>query len=333
MPNALAPPANAIPAMRAINPDVVGRAFPATGEGDPAARLEALRHLHSHYMAYLAGGQDFERIPRLNTDPGIQEIERAWHAARESRLDPASLPESVEEFSEWFLTTAGDHEQPEFCRYLGDEATLPEIALFVAAEELVDGKFDDLVAMVQVGMTGPAKMTIAENYWDEMGRGDPEQVHTTLFASSSAYMIDLLASHGVGVDGVGVDGLESAEIYENACLLMYYGIHRHLVLRALGAMGVLEQSASPRFEAMVRGCARAGAPDHVIEYQRLHIHVDANHGKEWFENVLLPLAGTSPEALREICVGVRTRVDVADDYYRTIWERMRRLRGELAGTP
>jgi hypothetical protein len=152
------------------------------------------------------------------------------------------------------LTTAADHEQPEFCRYLEHEATLPEIALFIAAEELVDGKFDDLVAMVQVGLTGPAKMTIAENYWDEMGRGDPGQVHTTLFASSSAYMIDLLASHGVGVDG-----LESAEIYENACLLMYYGIHRPLVLRALGAMGVLEQSASPRFEAMVAG-ARGPAP-------------------------------------------------------------------------
>jgi hypothetical protein len=329
MPNTLAPHAEVGSATDTvsldISPDVVERAFPATGDGDSTARLEALRRLHSHYTAYLAGGQEFERIPQLNTDPGIRKIERAWHAALESRLDPTSLPESVDEFSEWFLTTAGNHEQPEFCRYLEYEATLPEIALFIAAEELVDGKFDDLVAMVQVGLTGPAKMTIAENYWDEMGRGDPGQVHTTLFASSSAYMIDLLASHGVGVEG-----LESAEIYENACLLMYYGIHRRLVLRALGAMGVLEQSASPRFEAMVRGCVRAGAPDHVIEYQRLHIHVDANHGKEWFENVLRPLAGTSPEALREICVGVQTRVAVADDYYRIIWSRMRRLRRELA---
>jgi hypothetical protein len=102
MPNALAPPANANPTVHAISPDVAGPAFPATGDGDPAARLAALRHLYSHYTAYLAGGQDFERIPRLNSDPAIQEIERAWHAARESRLDPASLPTSVQEFSEWF---------------------------------------------------------------------------------------------------------------------------------------------------------------------------------------------------------------------------------------
>ncbi|WP_239312249.1 iron-containing redox enzyme family protein, partial [Frankia sp. Cj3] len=217
--------------------------------------------------------------------------------------------------------TARNHEQPDFCHYLEHEASLPEIALFVAAEELVDGRFDDLVALAQVGLSGAAKMTIAENYWDEMGRGDPSQVHTRLFASSSAYMSSLLAAHGAGIDD-----LECAEIYENACLLMSYGIHRHLTPRGLGAMGVLEQSASPRFEAMVRGCARAGVPDTAIEYQRLHIHVDADHGKEWLENVLLALAGTSPAVLREICLGVCIRVDVADAYYQMILMRMRRLR-------
>jgi len=46
------------------------------------------------------------------------------------------------------------------------------------------------------------------------------------------------------------------EAYENACMLLMYGIHRHLNPRALGAMGVLEQSASPRFQAMVDGCRR-----------------------------------------------------------------------------
>jgi Iron-containing redox enzyme len=305
--------------------DLVGRAFPSGGEGEPAARLEVLRHLHGYYSAYLAGAQDFERIPHLNTDPAIREIERAWHAAAESRIDLADLPGSADEFRDWFLATAANHEQPDFCRYLEHEATGPEIALFIAAEELVDGRFDDLVAMVGVGISGAAKMTIAENYWDEMGRGEPGQVHTTLFASSGAYMSNVLAAHGAGTDG-----LECAEIYENACLLMSYAIHRHLIPRALGAMGVLEQSASPRFEAMVRGCARTGAPDNVIEYQRLHIDVDANHGKEWFENVLMALAETSPTVRREICIGVRARVDVADAYYRAIWHRMRQLRAALA---
>ncbi len=302
-------------------PDVIERAFPTAGDGDPASQLDVLRHLHAYYTAYLAGAQDFERVPCLNTDPQIREIERAWHTSRESRVDLARLPRSVDEFQEWFLTTARNHEQPDFCHYLEHEASLPEIALFVAAEELVDGRFDDLVALAQVGLSGAAKMTIAENYWDEMGRGDPSQVHTRLFASSSAYMSSLLAAHGTGIDD-----LECAEIYENACLLMSYGIHRHLTPRGLGAMGVLEQSASPRFEAMVRGCARAGVPDTAIEYQRLHIHVDADHGKEWLENVLLALAGTSPAVLREICLGVCIRVDVADAYYQMILMRMRRLR-------
>lgn len=304
---------------------VLDGAFPLAGPNDSAARLEILRTLHSYYAAYLADAREFDHIPRLNTDPEICEIERAWLASREARVDQARLPLSTAEFRGWFLTTAENHVQPEFCQYLENHATLPEIALFVAAEELVDGKFDDLVAMVQIGIQGAAKMTIAENYWDEMGRGDPAQVHTTLFASSSSYMLEQLLARGVGTDS-----LESYEIYENACLLMSYGIHRHLNLRALGAMGVLEQSASPRFEAMVRGCSRLDAPQDVIEYQRLHVHVDANHGEEWFENVLLPLSETSPTVLREICIGVQTRVDVADAYYQTIWQRMRELRDHLA---
>jgi hypothetical protein len=91
-------------------------------------------------------------------------------------------------------------------------------------------------------------------------------------------------------------------------------------------MGVLEQSASPRFQAMVDGCERLSVPEDVIEYQRIHIHVDADHGAEWYENVFIPLVGRSPELLREISLGVATRVRVADAYYNEIWNQMRGVR-------
>jgi len=45
----------------------------------------------------------------------------------------------------------------------------------------VDGRFDDLLAMMQVGTSGPAKMEIAGNFWDEMGNGNDAEVHTHLF--------------------------------------------------------------------------------------------------------------------------------------------------------
>jgi hypothetical protein len=120
--------------------------------------------------------------------------------------------------------------------------------------------------------------------------------------------------------------LHCAEVYENACLTLMYGIHRPLVPRSLGALGLMEHSAPPRFEAMVAGCTRLGVPADVIEYQRIHVHVDEDHGAEWLEQVLTPLAAQSPAMLREICMGILTRERVANAYYQRVWQQMKALR-------
>jgi hypothetical protein len=67
-------------------------------------------------------------------------------------------------------------------------------------------------------------------------------------------------------------------------------------------------------------------PADVIHYQRIHVHVDADHGAEWLENVLVPLAHHSPEALREIGMGALTRERVANAYYERVWQQMRAVR-------
>lgn len=51
----------------------------------------------------------------------------------------------------------------------------------------VDGKFDDLIALAQLGIQDPKmKLALARNYWDEMGNGNPEDIHTTLFSISAS---------------------------------------------------------------------------------------------------------------------------------------------------
>ncbi|MFD4010143.1 iron-containing redox enzyme family protein [Streptomyces albidoflavus] len=295
-------------------------AFPLAGLPDPGTREALLGRLHQHYVSYMAGPEDFARIPRLNADPDIRAIEERWLDWEDAQVDLGDLPQTGAAFRDWFLTTAADHTQPEFCDYLAKEASLEEMAMFFMGEELVDSKFDDLMAMVQIGTEGHTKLTIAENYWDEMGEGKIEGVHTRMFEHSAVYMRARL-------DEAGVDRgrLRCPEAFENACLLLMYGIHRHLNPRALGAMGVLEQSASPRFQAMVDGCDRLGVPSDVIDYQRVHVHVDADHGAEWFQGVFVPLVDRSPQLLREISIGVATRVRVANAYYRRIWSVMREL--------
>lgn len=299
----------------------ISGAFPDQGTPDRSLRESLLRRLHNHYLSYMAGPESFAAIPTLNTDPEIVAIEQAWLSWEDAQVDTAQLPDDAAAFGEWFEAVARQHTQVEFCEYLAEEATLEEMALFFMGEELVDSKFDDLMAMVQIGAEGHTKLTIAENYWDEMGEGDISRVHTRMFEHSAVYMRACLERAGVDHEL-----LYCPEAFENACLLLMYGIHRHLTPRALGAMGVLEHSASPRFQAMVDGCERLGVPADVIDYQRIHVHVDADHGAEWVQGVFVPLVGRSPELLREIAFGVATRIRVANGYYGRIWDAMRALR-------
>ncbi|MFW0787917.1 iron-containing redox enzyme family protein [Gordonia sp. CPCC 206044] len=307
-----------------LDPSILDRAFPHLSDqpGDESARLDQLSRLHAYYVDYLSGPDNFRSIPRLNMDADVREIEHRWLDWETNRVQDVELPASASEFHEWFLAVAEAHTQDDFNHYLASEAGLEEIALFFLAEELVDSKFDDLMAMVQIGTQGVTKLTIAENYWDEMGEGTLEHMHTRLFDHSALYMRAQL-------DEIGFDyrTLQFSQVYANASLLLAYGIHRHLNPRALGAMGVLEQSASPRFQAMVDGCERLRVPDDVIEYQRIHVHVDADHGAEWTKGVFLPLVERSPELLREISLGIATRIQVANDYYSQVWARMTALKG------
>lgn len=297
-------------------------AFPADGSApDPAVRLALMKRLHGHYTAYLGGAAAFQEVPRLNADPWVTAVEDAWLAWEDARVDTSLLPRSADGLAEWFTQLRDRHVQPEFCRYLAEEATLPEIAVFFLGEELVDSRFDDLVAMAQIGAPDLSKLTMAENYWDEMGEGELDRMHTRLFEHSAKYMRARLAELGIGAEG-----LDGMEVYENAGLVLMYGIHRHFAPRSLAAMGLMEYSAPTRFQAMVDGCTRLGVPADVILYQRIHVHVDADHGAEWLENVLVPLAHTSPQALREIGVGALVRERVANAYYDRIWEQMKAVR-------
>ncbi|MUN36899.1 iron-containing redox enzyme family protein [Actinomadura litoris] len=303
----------------ALSDAMFAKAFPGDGSApDMETRLALMTRLHGHYAAYLSGPESFERIPRLDAGPGIGRIESDWLRWEDAQVAEDRLPSDPEAFRQWFRALSSDHVQTAFCRYIREEASLREIALFFLAEELVDGRFDDLVALVQLGSSGASKLVMAENYWDEMGEGDLERMHTRLFDQSARYMREQLAN-----GDVDTRELECAEVYENASLTLMYAVHRHLVPRALGAMGLMEHSAPPRFQAMVDACTRLEVPPSVIEYQHIHVHVDEDHGAEWLDHVLVPLVRRSPAALREVSMGVLTRERVANAYYTRVWSRMK----------
>jgi hypothetical protein len=296
----------------------IQRAFPETDATapDPDAQLSCLRELHQHYLKFFTPPTQSLAVTDLDASERIVQIETRWNRYEEERAHAAapSLPTTFDEFGDWFFAIAQEHEYPEVCDYLANDASLLDIALLVLAEAKVDSRFDDIMALAQVGSSGLTKMTIARNYWDEMGNGNDEGVHTTLFDRTSDWMRD----HVAIPRGIDLGILEFAEAYGNAAELLMYNLRRRYILRGLASIGLLEQSAPARFAATVAGCRRLGVPDHVATYQLIHASIDQDHSREWFDGVFTPIMKQNPDAIAEVALGVVIRGNVASAFFRKV---------------
>jgi hypothetical protein len=173
---------------------------------------------------------------------------------------------------------------PAVYRWLAAEASWDELVRFLAIEGGPDAGFDDLVATVQVGIRGTAKVALARNYWDELGRGHPGDVHTVL--------------HDRLVEATSMQRMPRARLpvgaLERAAVSGLLASNRALQPEMIGALGLLELQAGPRCRAVVAALGRLGAPGDAFPFYEEHAHADPRHGKEWLEEVVAPLAETDP---------------------------------------
>jgi hypothetical protein len=173
---------------------------------------------------------------------------------------------------------------PAVYRWVGDEATLPELRTFLAIEGGPDGGFDDLVATCQVGLSGAPKMELARNYWDEMGNGDPADVHTDLHRRMAAV--------------VEIPDLPREELPTPALQRAAFGgllaTNRWLQPEMIGALGLTELQAGPRCRLVLKAFERLAIPAEAHTFYQVHADVDPRHGKDWLDQAVAPLAQQQP---------------------------------------
>ncbi|WP_207005343.1 iron-containing redox enzyme family protein [Trinickia mobilis] len=274
--------------------------------------------LNEFYLREIGHPAAFLHAPSEGEYRKVWKLEADWNAFEESRIQDFDLPKSHLDFEEWYfgLFRRHRHEVSEFFDFLANEASLVELAFYIGMEEQVDGRFDDVIALAQLGMSGDMKLALAENYWDEMGLGKEAEMHTVLFRNSASFLREALC-------GADMASLVPAAALKNGNLLMMYALRRQYSARLLGSLAILEHTAPYRFQKTVTGLERVGVPEDVIHYHRLHIEVDANHGKQLFKRVLLPLVSEHHASLPEVCRGCLIRYQVAVDYYKSLTAAMR----------
>jgi hypothetical protein len=210
-------------------------------------------------------------------------LEADWISELDSTADHPSA-RTPDEVRECLTDIAVADRLPPAYRWIAREATWPELVQFLAVEGGPDAGFDDLVALCQVGLSGSAKLELAQNYWDEMGNGDPAAVHTVLHDD----LVAACSMPRVPADELPVEALERSAL--NGLL----ATNRWLQPELIGALGMTELQAGPRCRMVVQGLERLGAPSGTFPFYREHAEVDPRHGRDWVEKAVMPLVASHP---------------------------------------
>jgi len=211
----------------------------------------------------------------------------------------ATAPRGAESFVEWFgdLAQTGPGQGDALFAWLATTAGLPEMSWFVAQEVAGEAGFDDLVALTQVRMPAQAKLELARNYWDEMGRGRANGMHGPMLAAT---IRELDVSPGI-----------ETTVWEALALgnlMVALALDRGFAFHAIGALGVIEMTAPARVAGVAEGLNRLGISARGSRYFRLHAGLDVRHSAAWNREVIGPLVADDPDRAVAIAEGALLRL-------------------------
>jgi len=228
--------------------------------------------------------------------------EGAWlEAARASVAERAAqAPRNPDSFVAWFeeLDRTGPGQNDPLFPWLAMTANREQMCWFLTQEVAGEAGFEDLAAITQVRMPQRAKLEIARNYWDEMGRGNPKGMHGP--------MLDLLA-HRLGL----TPDVETT-VWESLALantMAGLAANRRYAYQSVGALGVIEQTAPGRAALVAKGLKRLGVPASDRHYFDLHSVLDVKHSAAWNSEALHPLVTENPDFAPAIAEGALMRLE------------------------
>jgi hypothetical protein len=228
----------------------------------------------------------------------------------------AAAPSDVEGFVGWFeaLKETGPGQGDPLFPWLARDADLDAMTWFLTQEAAGEAGFEDLVALSQVKVPTTAKLELARNYWDEMGRGHESGMHGPMLERATA-ALDLHPA----IETTAWPSLALANTLTALATTRRYAWH------SIGALGVVELTAPGRVSQVAAGLKRLGQPPVVRKYFELHAMLDLKHADDWIANVLRPLVTEDPSRARFLAEGALIRLECGqrcfEAYRNHLWTR------------
>lgn len=222
-------------------------------------------------------------------------------------------PSEPEAFVAWFeaLKTHGPGQGDTLFPWLATTANLSQLKWFLTQEVSGEAGFDDLVALTQVRFEGRAKLELARNYWDEMGRGTQKGMHGPML-TRLARELNLPTDREPVFEAIALSNL-----------MIAFASNRRYAYHSIGALGVIELTAPERCMYINQSLKRLGVKGHARMYYALHSTLDIAHSKGWNSEVLLPLLEEHPACGVAIAEGALMRLSAGQRCF----ERYRRELG------
>jgi len=270
-------------------------------EAEPLDHVDAMHALLGIYQLWIAPLSSLDGRERHQNHPGVASLKWRLEAQFLELLDgrtsgrgptPADTCAALRRIArldddgvyDWLASTADDG----------------QLRHFLALEGGPDAGFDDLVATCQVGLSGGPKVVMGANYWDEMGQGRPDAVHTVLHDR----MVAALELPEIPRSSLPPSSLERTVL--NGML----ATNRWLQPELVGALGLVELQAGPRCRKVVQGLNRLGAPVDALPFYEEHATTDPRHAKEWLDGVVAPLVDAHPSWGPRVVRGATWRAEV-----------------------
>ena len=270
----------------------------ARPEADSAVELQ--RRLSSLNDARLTPRAD-AAPPSLSEEMELRQIELRWLESECATIaaSAALAPSEEDSFIQWFeqLRENGPGQNDPLFPWLANTATLDEMAWFLSQEVAGEAGFDDLVALTQLRLPVRAKLELARNYWDEMGRGRESGMHGPMLDRLASDLRLSARDHAVTWEAVAIGNL-----------LMGLAANRGYAFHSVGALGVVELTAPSRAASVAAGLERLGVAQRSRRYYALHATLDVRHSAAWNEEVIRPLVREDPSTARSIAEGALMRL-------------------------
>jgi hypothetical protein len=217
----------------------------------------------------------------------------------EVRERAAQAPTDVEGFVAWFenLKEVGPGQGDALFPWLAESANEVQLRWFFEQEAAGEAGFDDLVAYTQVKLPVTAKLELARNYWDEMGRGNVRGMHGPM-------LNDLAMT-------LGVEPTIENTVWESLALanaMTGMATNRGFAWHSVGALGVIELTAPGRSAMVAKGLRRIGLSDRERRYFDLHAVLDVKHSEDWNREALRPLVKEDPRRATAMAEGALMRL-------------------------